>query len=217
MLFIIVINWLVRSGRLNKVLLFSKNVYQKQSLRFSKAGIIGAGLMALSFTAGSNPLPMSYPYFGDSLPVPVGINNQLFYLQRDPDANTVVYKLNMKDGQLVNNEPVSAFWIRYDEDGQVQALTTLQKRLAYGIKSKLIAKGKYELRFASYSKLPLYLLQSDANAYYVCAMVQHKKMVLNRIFVRVKDGSFNIPKVVYIELSGKDAETGKQLTHRINI
>lgn len=215
MLLLIVINWLVRSGRLNKVLLFSKNVCQKQNIRMDKVGIIGAGLMVISLSAGSNTLIK--PYFGDSLPVPVGINNQLLYLQRDPDANTIVYRLNIKNGKLVSNEPVSAFWIRYEEDGKIAALTTLQKRLAYGIKSKFIEKSKYELRFASYSKLPLYLVKSETSAYHVYALVQQRKMVLNRVFVWVKEGTFNIPKVQYIELNGNDAETGKQLTHRINI
>ena len=214
MLFIIVVNWLVRSGRLNKPLQYLKIAYQKQNTRFAKAGIIGLALLTVSFSAGSNPI--AHANFDDSLPVP-GIHNQLFYLQRDPDANTVVYKLNIKNGELVSNEPVSAFWIRYEEDGKITALTTLQKKLAYGIKSKLIENGKYELRFASYNKLPLYLSKSGTSAYHVYALIQNRKMLLNRIFVRVRDGSFNIPKVMYIELNGNDAETGRELTHRINI
>ncbi len=104
MLFFLVVNWLVRSGRLNKVLLYTKSMNQRRTIKFTKGGLIGALIMA-SLSAGSNPLS-----FADSLPVPAGINNQLFYLQRDPDANTVVYKLNIKNGELVDSEPVSAFW-----------------------------------------------------------------------------------------------------------
>lgn len=214
MLFIIVINWLVRSGQLNKASLYLKNAYQKQNTRFAKAGIIALFLITISSSAGSKPL--AHFFFDDSLPVP-GVHNQLFYLQRDPDANTVVYKLNIKNGELVGNDPISVFWIRYEEDGKITALTTLQNKLAYGIKSRFIENGKYELRFASYNKLPLYLSKSGNSAYHVYALIQNRKMLLNRIFVRVKDGSFNIPKVIYIELNGNDAETGRELTHRINI
>jgi hypothetical protein len=128
----------------------------------------------------------------------------------------VIYQLNTKNGRIDNNEPVSAFWIKYAEQGQVAQLTALQRKLAYGLQSRELEKGKFELRFVSYHKLPLYLVTSAKNNY-VYAHIQQRQLILNRIFVRVKSGSLNLPKVVYIELNGKDAETGEVLNHRITI
>jgi len=183
--------------------------------------LILIGILTFSMQANSRAATTWFAssYFNtDTFPIPKGIDNQLFYLQRDPDANTVIYKLNIKDGQLINNEPVSGFWIRYAENGQIKELSGIQKKLAYGIQSKLIEKGKYELRIISYPRFPLYLVQSPVGGrYYVYAIVKQRQLILNKVFVRIKGGTFWFPKVAYIELSGKDGETGKDLTHRITI
>ena len=214
MLFILILNWLVRSGRLDNLILLFKNA-GRPTLRPYKILTLVICLVIPSITANSNPAKLFNSHTIGSLPVP-GINNQLFYLQRDPDANTVIYQLNTKNGRIDNNEPVSAFWIKYAEQGQVAQLTALQRKLAYGLQSRELEKGKFELRFVSYHKLPLYLVTSAKNNY-VYAHIQQRQLILNRIFVRVKSGSLNLPKVVYIELNGKDAETGEVLNHRITI
>jgi hypothetical protein len=39
-----------------------------------------------------------------ALPVPKGIKNELFYLQRDPNKNTVIYELNLKMSFFISKE-----------------------------------------------------------------------------------------------------------------
>ena len=52
-------------------------------------------------------------------PIPTGNPNQLFFLQRDPNTNTIVYELNVKsNGELDMDNPVHAYWIRYQYKGQ---------------------------------------------------------------------------------------------------
>jgi hypothetical protein len=47
---------------------------------------------------------------GQDFPVPRNIPNLLFYLQRDPDANTVIYQLNLTEqGELNEAEPIKVF------------------------------------------------------------------------------------------------------------
>ena len=42
--------------------------------------------------------------------------SRLFYVQRSPNANTIVYELNTgKNGQLDLENPVHVYWIRYGE------------------------------------------------------------------------------------------------------
>ena len=154
-----------------------------------------------------------------NFPVPSGVAHQLFYLQRDPNSNTVIYQLNLDDtGRLDEQEPVQAFWIRYAEQGQRKGLNYIQRKFAYGISTKKTAPNTYELKFAAYDKLPLYLAKLKLDdAYHIYATVNNKQLVLNRIFVRIEGGTFWVPNVKYIELDGWNAATREPLVERIKV
>src|SRR5690606_19305031 len=50
----------------------------------------------------------------EKFPVPKKIDNLLFYIQRDPNTNTICYALNYNsDNKVDEKEPVRVFWIRY--------------------------------------------------------------------------------------------------------
>lgn len=152
------------------------------------------------------------------LPTPNG-KNLLFFLQRNPDANTVIYELNFKaDGTLDHEAPVKGSWIRYEEQGRYKALTTIEKKFAYGVKCKAIGKDAYEIRLVAYKKMPLYLLKSETdNRYHIYIRDEGKQLLLKRVFVRVNGGSFWFPKVSYIDLITTTSETGIEILKRINI
>ncbi|WP_347156856.1 DUF4833 domain-containing protein [Pontibacter chitinilyticus] len=154
----------------------------------------------------------------DSFPVPKGIRNLLFYVQRDPNANTVIYQLNQTEqGGLNEQEPVHIFWIRYADKGERKELNYIQRKFAYGLKYKKIGKDSYELEFVSYPKLPLYLRKAADGKYHVYATINQKQAILDRIFVRIQGGTFWVPNVLYVELKGKDATTGKVVIERIKL
>lgn len=215
MLFLLAINYLIRSGKLKFLQAFIKPRIQYITTKFGKTTVIlfiACNCFSLDAAAGEKITNKKQDVF----PVPKGIENQLFYLQRDPDANTVIYQLNTKNGVLDSKKPVDAFWIRYAEDGEVKALSVIQKNLAYGIKSKQINKDKHELKLVSYPDFPLYLIKSKHDQqFHVYANFKDQEVILDRIFVRIDGGTFYYPNVIYIELKGKNSETGKKLTHRI--
>ena len=73
----------------------------------------------------------------DDFPVPNNVPGLLFYIQRDPNANTICYQLNMDErGRLSEKDPVNAFWIRYTDGGIRRDLNYLQRKFAYGINVK---------------------------------------------------------------------------------
>lgn len=160
----------------------------------------------------SNPSPIKFP-------TPKGVKNQLFYLQRDPNTNTIVYQLNLdNEGNLIKSEPVKAFWIRYTENAKKVDLNYIQRKFAYGIQSKELGENHFELRFVSHKKLPLYLMKSaDGKKYHVYITVNNKKIQLSRIFVRIEGGSFWLPNVKYVELSGMNTANKTQVTERIKV
>lgn len=151
-------------------------------------------------------------------PVPQNIPNQLFYLQRDPNTNTIICALNVKDGKLVTNDPVHVYWIRYAEDKQPEELNYIQRTFAYGIKSRSLGNGQYELNFVSYKKLPLRLARSERdNNYYVYANVNQKKIQIKRLYLRIEGGTMWIPNVKYLQLEGINTATGENVIERIPI
>ncbi|MFC3197280.1 DUF4833 domain-containing protein [Parapedobacter deserti] len=151
----------------------------------------------------------------DQLPVP-NENKQLFYLQRDPDENTVVYQLNMADSVPDPEEPVNVYWIRYAEGGTRKELNFVQRTMAYGVSHKVLPNGDIELRLAAYKSLPLRLSFCEKNKKYVVyASINGRDAILDRIFVRIDGGSTFSPDIAYFELSGRDAITLARVTKRI--
>jgi hypothetical protein len=153
-------------------------------------------------------------------PTPSGIANQLFYLQRNSNTNTIIYQLNIDGkGRLNSKEPIHVFWIRYQEEGQPEELSFIQRRFAYGLKTRQVEPDTYELRFVSYSKFIFYLSKSNGvEQYRVYATISRKRAVLNRIYVHIEEGgSFWRPNVKYIELTGTDQATGSELKEKIKV
>jgi hypothetical protein len=150
-----------------------------------------------------------------SFPTPA-FDGLLFYIQRDPNSNTICYELNLaKNGALDPRAPVKPFWIRYAEDGARTDLTYIQKTFAYGIKSKQLGDQTYELRAIAYPKHPLTLKKNAEGTYRIFTQINQKEAILQRIFIRIDGGSFWSPNVLYIEISGKDLASGQSVTQKI--
>ena len=153
----------------------------------------------------------------EKFPVPAGNPNQLFYLQRTSNTNTIVCELNHKNGNLDPEEPVHVFWIRYGENGEKEELNFIQRKFAYGIKSRLISKDKYELNFVSYKKFPMYLMKGANNKFNVYGTINQKQAIVSRIFVKINGGSFWSPNVEYVEIKGIDPSNGREVIERRKI
>lgn len=151
-----------------------------------------------------------------TLPTPK-TDNLLFFLQRDPDRNTVIYELNYnEDGTLNTEVPVKGSWIRYEEKGSFKALNGIEERYAYGVKSKALGNDQFEIRLVSYKKLPLYLMKlAGDHKYGIYIKDGEDAMLLKRVFVRVDKGSFWFPKVRYIDMITVHSETGQEILKRI--
>ncbi len=153
----------------------------------------------------------------DTFPVP-SVTNQLFYLQRTANTNTIIYeaKFNAR-GQLDESEPVHVFWIRYPEGGMKKELNYIQRVFAYGIKTQAQPNGNYKMHVVSYKKQQLNLMRSPKDGkYHVYTTINHKEAILRRIFVKIGEGgTFWSPNVLYMELRGRDEVTGEELMERI--
>lgn len=185
----------------------------KQTALLRNAAVILTFLILWSQVLSARQCQTAHP----ELPTPKG-KDLLFFLQRTPDANTVIYELNYKSaGVLDPDAPVKASWIRYSEQGQCKSLSSIEEKFAYGVKCKQIGNDAYEIRLTAYKKLPLYLLKSEKDdKYHIYIEDEGRHLLLKRVFVKVNGGSFWFPKVTYIDLITTNSETGIELLKRIN-
>ncbi len=154
-----------------------------------------------------------------NFPIPPVDNKLLFYVQRTSNANTIMYELNLKaDGTLDEENPVHPYWIRYTEQGQKAELNYIQRKYAYGVKTRPMPNNNgnktWEVLFVSYKKKPLYLSKAADHKYHIFTLINNKMHILNSVWVQIEGGSFWVPNVVYVELKGTDAATGKSVVER---
>ncbi len=156
----------------------------------------------------------------DNFPVPKGIKNLLFYVQRSFNKNTLIYQLNINEkNELNESEPISVFWMNYAGKGDLEQLNYIQRKYAYGINVHQIdkEKKKYSFHFVSYKKQILYLIETNDNKFHVFGYFNNHLLIVNRIFVQIEGGSFWTPKVKYIEIFGKDPAKNEELVEKIII
>jgi hypothetical protein len=154
-----------------------------------------------------------------NFPVPAGVANQLFYLQRDPNTNTIIYQLNVNSaGKVDEDEPINVFWLRYDEQGQRKDLNYIQRKFAYGLSAEKVGPEKYALKFAAYNKVPFTLMRSGLDrAFHVFTVINNRQIALTRVYLRIEGGTFWVPNVRYIEFKGWDATTHAAVVARVNV
>jgi hypothetical protein len=146
-----------------------------------------------------------------AFPTPTGNSNQLFFLQRSQNTNTIVYELNLKEGAMDTTQPVHIFWICYAEKGQREELTGIQRKYAYGLETKFISKDRYELHFLANKKYFVLLMKGVDNKYHVYDTINQKEVILSRIYLQLKGGSPLSPKIDYVTLTGIDPDSGKEV------
>ncbi len=160
-------------------------------------------------------MPLQKPVLTeDKFPVPPAGANRLFYMQRTANTNTIIYDLNVEDGKIDESEPVKVYWIRYNEKGQKEDLSYIQRKFAYGVVSKKLPNDQFDVRFVSYKKFPLLLMKAKDGKYHIFATVAQKQIMLERLFVKIEGGSFWLPNVVYVEFKGTDQNTGREIIER---
>lgn len=198
-----------------------KDQERKNSYISGKAVVIAGILTASVFgtlsgvmaqTDKSDPSPIKFP-------TPKGIQNQLFYLQRDPNTNTIICELNVDSkGQVDKEEPIKVYWVRYQDNGEKKDLNYIQRKFAYGIHSEPIGNDQYKLNFVSYKKFPMYLMKSEEDKkYHVYVTANNKKILLERIFVRIQGGTFWVPNVKYVEVKGTTPSGDAPIIERIKV
>ncbi len=143
----------------------------------------------------------------------------LFKIERSRDADEIWYTLNLnQNGSLNFEDPIRAFWVKKSGSNKTEPLTRIQNRFAYGIKvldSKNIEPAEWEFQFVSYARQTFTLRQIEGDLFKVFTLYKNKEMEVTRIFVQIDGGSFWVPSVPYVMLTGIDTQTGREIAETI--
>lgn len=133
----------------------------------------------------------------------------VFYLQRSANPNTVVYAVRLsQDGGLDASQPISAFWRRYNAQGQVQDLSMLERRLAYGVTAKPRGDGRYDVRFRAVPRLDFVLEPGRQGDAVLTFAPQGEPIEVSHGFVEL-DESGLVPEVTELRVYGKRRGDGQ--------
>lgn len=107
------------------------------------------------------------------------------------------------------------YWIRLAEQGQVKKLTWIQKTFVYGFKTTL-AKDRESAKMDMVVDLgPTISVIHVGDEYRATLPINGNTAYLDRVYVKSTKTTLGVKKVAYIELFGKDLDTGDDLYEKI--
>jgi hypothetical protein len=139
----------------------------------------------------------------------------LFIVERSKNANVVHYDAQITaDGNLDPEEPVIAYWIMLAEDGRRKKLNWIEKRKAYGFTIKPdISTNSYTMTLVAYPEHQITVKQ-EKDAVRAETVIDGRPALLEKIYINASEGLFG-PTVMYIEVYGKDLQTGETLREKL--
>jgi hypothetical protein len=139
---------------------------------------------------------------------------RLFRVERSKNANVVVYDALMtQDGFLHSDNPVDAYWLALAEDGQRKKLSRIQRRFAYGFKTRFLDEDTVVMNMAADIDREITVDVVEGVPRAVTA-IDGNDAVLDKIYVKSIEKKL-WPSVEYLELFGVDAMTGEERYERI--
>jgi len=144
--------------------------------------------------------------------------NQVFYLQRSSNRNTVVYTaLFDAAGDLDTSRPAQAYWRRYNTTGERKALKRIEQRFAYGlnIKKSKVA-GEFIVSVKALPKFKMRLRQTGQGKAELIANLGNHQVRAVYGFVSL-DESGMVPKVTAVSIHGIDIATGRAVSEVFSV
>lgn len=136
--------------------------------------------------------------------------NQLFYIQRSPNSNTVIYAARLdRNGEFDANGPVEAFWRKFNIDGSKQPLNFMERMMAYGVRVDPVRPGKpVTFRVAALPYRTLTLAMDADHHPEALIQVGSRTVKIAYVYLQVVEGGL-LPSVPSLDIFGTDIATGK--------
>ncbi|WP_026763634.1 DUF4833 domain-containing protein [Sediminibacterium salmoneum] len=143
----------------------------------------------------------------ENYPIPAPTENRLFIIQHSKNHNTYVYDANFTPDKNINeNEPVKVYRVVYTDGGVIKPLTTIQRKLAYGVHVRKVSESMFKLKLVSYSGLDLWMKIGQDGKAFVETYIQNQTIILTRLFLKMKEGRSDLnPKLEHVIIYGFDS------------
>jgi hypothetical protein len=144
-----------------------------------------------------------------------GSTQRLFTIERSKNSNVLHYDARFSgDGRLIEQEPLIAYWVMFAEDGRKKELSWLEREKAFGFDIKKDSSGDfYRVTLVSYKQREIKIYQRGDRAL-AEIMIDGRPSFFDKIYISSKEG-FLLPKIKYIEIFGRDIETGEKRYEKI--
>ncbi|NIM97435.1 MAG: DUF4833 domain-containing protein [candidate division Zixibacteria bacterium] len=151
-------------------------------------------------------------WFGND--VAHGEGQNLFHIERSINGNIVRYDVETtEDGNLVGTDPVFAYWIL--ENGERAELSLIQRTDAYGIESQeRLGHNQYRIILSGLAEREITVQRTD-EGYRAFVLIDGREGILERIYVECVEGLLGFPKVIHVDLFGRDGRSAFPVTERI--
>jgi hypothetical protein len=118
---------------------------------------------------------------------------------------------------LESEGPISAYWRRFNTDGDVKDLSMVERQMAYGVTASQRAPGVFDVRFRAIPEIPLVLEQRGPGQAMLSIAPQGEPIDLTYGYLEVDEGGL-IPSVTGIKLFGKRRSDGQpvELTYSVS-
>ena len=165
---------------------------------------VATGLLALALILAATVLYANEP---EVLP--------LFKIERSKNANIIQYDAQIgPDGKLLKKEPVTGYWIRLAEQGQVMKLTWIQRKFAFGFKAKYNPKSDTAtINMVADIGQPITVRRVDGE-YMATVDLEEQASQLEKIFIQAHGKGIKVT-VEYVEIFGKHIKTGEETYAKI--
>ncbi len=143
----------------------------------------------------------------------------LFKINRSRDADEIWYAVNLnKSGIPVKEVPIKAYWLRKTSNNETEPLTWIQNKYAYGIRivqayNKQTENMKFQ--FVSYAEQMFELRKKANGEFKVFTTIENKEIEVARIFVQIDGGSFLVPSISFVKLTGYDISSSNLIAQII--
>lgn len=149
-----------------------------------------------------------------TFPKPTPARELLFYIQRNKNANTIVYEARLDaTGQLASKDPVQVTWIRYTEGGKREDISLLESTVAYGVKHRGNDRGTARMAFVASDRYPFTVAVGEHGQAEARMMINGRHARLHHVEINAVEGTF-WPKVTHVDIHGTDLRTGAPVMER---
>lgn len=141
------------------------------------------------------------------------MENRLFRFERSTNDNIVCYDVRQTDGKLDMEKPMDVYWANLkNQYKQISGLNFFERKFVFGYNIR--SKGNNEVSFVlRRSDKKLMHIRLVNGKWRVVTDLSGRKAYITRMYIKMKSAM----KAEYLDIFGKDIETGNDLSERILI